>query len=205
MRCYEIRFQLPDFVSDKISVQEKTGVENHLTTCAACRHEVETLHALFAKLETSTSQVPPQTYWASLLPQIHERMERRMTMEFPSWATRFALPLAAAIVIVVFLVKIFPWSGELESQNLQALLHQLELQEIQQVAEEQTYIGVFEPGVVQETQTTSSDKEVVYSILQEEYQASVLSDIDPQEVVESLNDQAVDKFLSILQQRSSID
>ncbi len=83
-------------------------MENHLAICSSCRQEAEELRALLAEIEHEKAWKPSDNYLATILPRVHERLEKKHSATLPEWITRLAVPLASAAVIVVFLTTIFP-------------------------------------------------------------------------------------------------
>jgi len=58
MRCDEIREQLPDFWTGAMEERERSLVEAHFESCAACRSEAEALGAIWKKLGALPEEKP---------------------------------------------------------------------------------------------------------------------------------------------------
>ncbi len=113
MKCREARLELPEHVEGRLSLDKKSAVVVHLQSCGACRVEFEGLQKLYASLKSEQRESVPASYWATLLPRIHERVEERKLRLVPSWLLRYALPLVTAVVVMVILAEFVlpPGSG----------------------------------------------------------------------------------------------
>jgi hypothetical protein len=111
---------------------------------------------------------PPDLYWASILPRVHQRLEEQS--QFPRWTTRYALPLAAALILAVGFLRIAPRPGEDLPDNFSVILQQLSSEELQDVADQQAMVEMIHPDVAAGEQSVSADDEVesVKAILQDE-------------------------------------
>jgi hypothetical protein len=207
MKCKELRYQLPDFISNKLSDQEKTEIEKHLATCISCRQELETLSGLFSDLKTVKIEPPSQLYWTSLLPRIHDKIEKPTSSILPEWATRFALPVAAAILLIISTITFTPWKSERELTDFQTMLQQLEPEELQSVAEKQNYSGILESPISLIAQNTSLtvDDDVLKQILITDTLNTLPSDIDFQEIVEAFSNQQIEQLVLRIEHSSSVN
>ena len=167
MKCRELQSELPDFLRGRLDEAGVIRVSEHLSGCPKCRQEARAMEELFGIIR-SDSWSPSGTYWASILPRVNSRLEKRS--QLPQWTTRFALPLAAALILAVGFFRIAPRSGEDLPENFTAILHQLSDEEMQDVADQQAVADLIHPDMVPAEQAFSAtdDVESVKEILQEE-------------------------------------
>lgn len=116
---------LNEYLDGALSPQERSQIQSHLDTCAACRSRLEQLESLFRTL----SALPEETPSSGLLPAIVSQI--RPSTPINRWMLVLALQsVAAAALILVILPSlvelnfIFPpnWSQtDLPSINLPSL------------------------------------------------------------------------------------
>jgi hypothetical protein len=105
MVCSEIRELFSEYLDDALSGESKTLVEEHLSSCEACRQELASLGSVLREVRSLGPVEPPQDF----LEQLHKRMEER------SWFVRglrklfvpmrIKIPLqVAGTVVAAFLV-----------------------------------------------------------------------------------------------------
>ncbi len=111
---------------------------------------------------------PSGHYWASILPRVHERLDEHSRL--PEWTTRFALPLAAALILAVGFFKMAPRPGENLPENFAVILNQLSSEELQEVSDQEAIAEMIHPDLAAGEQSVSPAEEVesVKAILQEE-------------------------------------
>ena len=98
MNCTEIRTRLPLLLYHDLKPDEVAAVENHLTTCAACRHE----HAGLARVRGLLAAVPAPSIdvdVSRVFQQVADRQARRARL----WrrAAVALCGLAAALLVAV--------------------------------------------------------------------------------------------------------
>ncbi|HMD13937.1 MAG TPA: zf-HC2 domain-containing protein, partial [Bacteroidota bacterium] len=170
MNCKKLRYSIPDFVRDKISAEEKLLVDNHLVICSSCREEVEAFRALFAEMGHDVAWKPSENYLATILPRVHDRLDKKHAASLPVWITRLAVPLASAAVIVVFLTTILPLTITDSSSNYVLSLSSVSTDDLNQYVEQQTVVGVSEFSFADNKMKESNeDKIILKNILGEEH------------------------------------
>lgn len=207
MMCKEIQFQLPDFVVEKLSEQERLIVVEHLRICKTCEAEAAELWLIVQEIGESNAWTPSEAYFDGLLPRIHERIDRKSSWAIPEWATKFVLPFGAAVIMVIALLRVSS-TVENQPQDLQTILQQLQPEEIQQVADQQTLSEVSEPSTNDNDATTVSldnDKEIVKELIKDDQVSSLYSEADVQSATENLNDQEIDRLVSYLQTKFDVN
>ena len=199
MSCKGIQYELPDFLGGKGSVQEQAAITDHLASCQRCRLEAERLKNVFTEIRNSESWDPSETYWITLLPRIHRRMERQPTRSVPEWTLRFALSSAAGAVLLVFIFSGIPAFKD-EPQDLKAVLQQFQPDEIQDAIETQTAYGILESttSLNENTSVFFNDKESLAELLKNEERLYLAPDLNIQSFVETLGDEEITDLVSKL-------
>jgi hypothetical protein len=136
--CRTIRNLLPDFLSNRVDVEEQKAVQEHIGRCVSCRQEALELEETFQALGSSETSIPSAAYWTNFLPRLHERLSEvgRTKQESVPWVTKFLVP-AAGLMVAVFLIariEIVPGSkGSLS--EVRQLVEQMDTTEFQRLAE----------------------------------------------------------------------
>jgi len=200
MRCREARPELPDFVRGRSDEGTNRRLSGHLDGCPACTRDAQELKALFLRLDERKPWAPAESYWTSVLPGVHQRLEENAARGLPQWTTRFALPLAAAIVLAAAVIKITPQTGEDYPENFSALLEQLSPDELQRVSDQQAVSEILQPALEEPSATSSDDAEDVKAILGEDGSETAGSDVDLTTGTEDWSDQDAGLLLPVLEQ-----
>ncbi|HYQ85821.1 MAG TPA: zf-HC2 domain-containing protein [Bacteroidota bacterium] len=201
MRCREARPELPDFVRGRSDEETNRRLSSHLDGCPACTRDAQELKALFPRIDEGQPWAPAGSYWTSILPRVHQRLEENAARVLPQWTTRFALPVAAAIVLAAAVIKIAPQTGEDYPENFSALLEQLTPDELQGVSDQQAVSEILQPAL-EEPSATSSDLEEVKAILGEDGIGAGSTDADITAGTEDLSDQDAGLLLPSLSDTS---
>lgn len=117
--CRRVLLSLGDHLDGSLSAGERSAVERHLATCAACRAEA----AVMARIEQRLGQVPEAAAPPELLRNVMDAVRAERVTARPSSAPsprawfpglsavwRFALVGAAAMAVVA-LVATSPWTS----------------------------------------------------------------------------------------------
>jgi hypothetical protein len=105
MVCEEIRELFSEYLDEVLDGPAKAALEAHLSSCEACRKELESLRSVLRELHSLEPVEPPLDFLA----QLHERMEKRPWFQrvlrrlFFPLKVKIPLQLAGALA-VVFLV-----------------------------------------------------------------------------------------------------
>jgi anti-sigma factor RsiW len=96
--------QLNDLADAVLADDERAAAEAHLTACAACRFELDSLRLVLADVHALPAAVAPAR---DLLPDIHAAIDREQHTVLPArwrqhtlWAARWPLAAAAVLLIV---------------------------------------------------------------------------------------------------------
>ncbi len=109
MKCSDVEILLPDFVVNKLSNGQYSGVHSHLESCADCRITANKFSELLVGLQNVKSKEPSDLYFASILPRVHEKLEsKKQSFQIPEYLLRFILPVAMMLMLVMFAVNYQP-------------------------------------------------------------------------------------------------
>ena len=61
MKCEQVREEFPDYLGGKISTPARARIDGHLAGCAACREELNSLSAIWARLGSLPEEEPSPT------------------------------------------------------------------------------------------------------------------------------------------------
>lgn len=202
MRCREIQSLLPDFLEGKSSRDEETMLNDHLLRCVSCREEADGLRRLMADIRQIRLSAPAGAYWSSALSRIHLRIEKRSSFNLPGWMIRCVLPATAAVLLLILLTSHDVLRGNAQDEELLKLLHQLSLDEIQEVEDITTYNGEIDAASTpaEQNELSGNDKEVLKHLLQSEEHAALYTELDADEALNVLSEQEEELLLSALQQ-----
>jgi hypothetical protein len=134
VRTEHVEYLLPDYVSNMLEESLRPWVESHLEECGACRAELENLRGAFTHLDSFEVKPPYDGYFTTVLPRVRERLQGKKSVPFYSHplVTRFAVPLAAAALILVILFRV-PFAlreSEREHNPLRPVVTGLETEEL---------------------------------------------------------------------------
>ena len=204
MKCKGIRFQLPDYVSERLSETEKEAVAGHLASCASCREEVKRLQIVITEIENIATPKPENLYWVNLLPRIHERIETRSSRSIPEWLVRCASPVAGVAVLCVFLMKITTMFPADESQKLRGILGELQQEEVQDLADVPSASGFLETSIPRNEQsvTTPSDREAIGTLLAAEEKIFSYDGMDVQSIVQTMDDRDIATLVTMIDRQT---
>ncbi len=105
MRCSECRDRLDDYARNKLSPDQAEKIAAHLTECATCTDEYESLKSLLTLLESEPEQQIDQAELADFLPDVWEKIESGKVSPWKGWLYKFATPIAAAILLALVVFK----------------------------------------------------------------------------------------------------
>jgi hypothetical protein len=207
--CRMVMAELPDLIEGKLGEEASRLVQRHLEECSDCRKEEENVRAIYAALSSRPPfSLPPKSYWGTIVPRIHERIDRRHSgfRLVPGWAYRVVLPAAAVTFLIVVLFRSDLLTPSAASDDLWKSVQQMSVEE--RVAVLNDYGSALPESIEDYTVTDSimvplrSDAaEVMRSETNEynyEYQFA------PETLLESLSTKEVEQVISKLQTQQHI-
>lgn len=177
MKCRDARIEIPDLLRGNAGAAAE-AVAQHLASCPECAEEAKTLGSLLATIDAAP-WVPPQTYWASILPRLHRELDQRSAAALPAWAARFALPAAAAVVLAVACVKVGIRPSEAVSDTLAGVISQMAPEELQEVADRQAVADALQPDLLAiQSVSTAEDGDNIETLIREDGGSALEADAD---------------------------
>jgi len=74
MRCEEIRSRLQDYVLGETSEDERSAIEDHLSSCSECQQEVQFVKWIVVALESDGVKEPSLSFVRSVMKRLPERV-----------------------------------------------------------------------------------------------------------------------------------
>jgi len=103
MDCKKISFLLVDFYEDVLDTKEKKLVEEHLESCFKCRLKLGEIQKTFEILKKEKTEVPPDVFWTSFLPEVRKKIEDKKTTKRAFVVKPELIPFFSAILVILFL------------------------------------------------------------------------------------------------------
>ena len=127
MRIEHVEYLLPEYLNGTLADSLRPGVEEHLKHCSWCKTELAELRHTMQMLDTHGTAEPPSGYFTSILPRVREQLEREESRNFFAnpLLTRLALPIGAAVLVLVVLLSLPYPANETETAHnpLQDVMH----------------------------------------------------------------------------------
>ena len=205
MNCRDTQILLPDVIQGKETPDEMMLVSQHLLVCQTCQREAEALKELFSVMGNAQQEAPSASYWNSLLPNIHRRIEEKSNKVIPGWLTRYVLSAAAVCVLVIAIFKVHPGADN-DAAEFRTLFSQMKDDELQQVAEREEVVAVAaSSSAVSDEGQLEEDKEVLKNIIQPEDHTELYAQLENEYGVSAISDQEVEQLIPKLEHLSIID
>lgn len=204
MRCNEIQQLLPDWIHDREYSPQYREIEHHLASCAHCRLEAEQFEQILIMIHNDTPFIPSQSYFATLLPHIHERIASRQKKKKILRIFSLATPIVA---IAMLLVVFGPWLQKPQYTmeiDFRSTLSDLNAQELQSLLATNDFISLEEFSAHTSEIFNDVDCEVVQAIISEQnVSLAEMQQIVPEEIIslETLSDEQAEQLTTILEKK----
>lgn len=208
MHTGHVSILLPDYIRGTLIGGEATRVEEHLRTCQSCRAEAEELRSVFLSLEQEITANVPKTYFTSILPRVHERLDSRgvSRRHLNPVVSKVLMPLGAAAVLAALLwrVPFFSNPSNVENPLLSAVRSSTpdEIAEIVQDDIPSQDWNLLNSTIISHALTDERfiGHQLVREALGSETTSpfSVFADVSPQQVLTDLDDLQTDLILKRL-------
>jgi anti-sigma factor RsiW len=206
-----VKYDLMDYITNRLDAQERKRVEQHLQKCSICSNEYNELVATDTFFKKGHDIAPTSAYYSTILPRVRERLvpHKRFIWNYGNGATKIILPLALSVLLVIVLIRV-PTDSISESAQTEAL-HQavkdLNEDEIVQAVEKE-YAGsslspnqeVAAAGVAEHLQGDRFLKLAVSKQIENEE----VADMDIEGMISDLDAEQVDHVLSGLSERNKL-
>lgn len=201
MSCKNIRYQLPDFIIEKLSPADEATIREHIKYCESCQSEVASLREAINIIQKENIWSPNNNYWVSLLPRIHKRIEERSNGTLPNRLIKYAVPMMAAIAIIIGIVGYLPSYVQRIQLDAQTELTQLPQSELQDFMDQQPSDGMTEDqSLISGTMVSGDDIVILKSLAEEEYY-SLVNELDYDSLLEAIGGQDAESIVSILEKK----
>jgi len=201
MTCTDIKYTLADYLRGKVSQEEYSYITAHLVVCGSCRLDAESLSSFLELVKDEKPWTPSDAYWIDILPKLHQRLEDRNIKYLPDWIVRFALPMAAAIVLIVFSVKYIAIAPSDTTETIQSALAQLSQDELQYYIEQQSIVDVIGDQLSNNGSIVSGDDKVILKNIIQVGNYSTESEFDYESLLDSISEQEASNIISILEKK----
>ena len=207
MECNQIQYDLPDFLTGKLSESDGVQVSHHIASCSQCSSEADRLRSVMAEIEESVGDAPGDAYWGSLLPRIHQSIEGGSIREMPAWLLRVALPVAAVAVLFVFLARFPSIHLEGDLSDIDIVVRQLKPEEIDDITDAQVVSEGFDASdlLSEDKSPSSNEPEALRLLLSDEEGVFSYDGVDPESIIITLEDSEVSEIIARLNQKTTID
>ncbi len=106
-KCEKTKHLLPDFATGHVDDSVRREIEEHISVCLDCRAELEDVRKTISLVQQETLWKPSESYWMSFLPRVNARLAAEDSrLRVPAWVTKFAIPLAAALLALVIISRV---------------------------------------------------------------------------------------------------
>ena len=74
MQTEHVKYDLMDYITNRLNAQERERIEQHLQKCSKCNNQYIELSKADAFLKQSHSASPSSVYYSTILPRVRERL-----------------------------------------------------------------------------------------------------------------------------------
>ncbi len=209
MHTEHIKYDLMDYITNRLSEQERIRVEQHLRKCSDCNNQYIELLATDIALKKNHDKVPTSIYYSTILPRVRERLgsHQQSIWHYGYGAAKIVLPIAVSVFLAVFLIRMPKESlSEAEqTEKLHQAVKDLNEDEVVQAVERE-YAGlslspnqeVAAVGVAEHLQSGRFLKSAISKQIENEE----VADMDIEAMISDLDGEQVDQVLSGLSERN---
>jgi anti-sigma-K factor RskA len=203
-----VNILLPDYVRGILDNDDLAGVEEHLRNCPACQAELTQVREVLASIESAGVDSVPKAYFSSILPRVHQRLDRRKHFEWSKnpFLNKVILPLGAVIVVAVVLWRIpFASVGMINENPMMAVLDSATSEDFAEIVQDNIpsqELSSFNAMVISHALTNDRffRRELVQEALASETTSpfDVFSDVSPQQVLSDFDESQTNEVLQRL-------
>jgi anti-sigma factor RsiW len=209
--CNSILLDLPDFIQGKMGDSDRRSVQDHIERCPSCRKEAQNLREVFASISSErTPWAPPEAYWNTIIPRIHERLEKRnQSRLIPKWIYRVVLPLAAVLIAVVVIYRSGYFGPVNPEEELRIAVKQMTNEEQADFVRDYTTAlsESLDEYPVSDTLLVQYRSEITEAVKSGSFEYSLTPfeyQLAPETLLESLSSEEVEKVLEKMQTHQNI-
>ncbi len=209
MQTEHVKYDLMDYITNRLNAENHDRVERHLKVCPQCNNHYIKLSEANNILKLASGTTPSQAYYLSILPRVRERLaiQKKSIWDFGNGMTKLILPLAVSVLLVVFLIRVPKdyFSGTAQTEELHQVVKDLNDDDVVQAIEKE-YEGislipnqdVAAAGVAEHLQGDQFLKSAVSKQIENEE----ISDIDAEGIISELDGEQIDQVISGLSERN---
>ncbi|HEY6953506.1 MAG TPA: zf-HC2 domain-containing protein [Bacteroidota bacterium] len=212
MRTEHVSILLPELIRGSLGREETDRVEAHLRSCPSCRSEFDELSYATSAIDRRPLAEVPKSYFASILPRVHNRLERQRDNRWMAdpLVNKVVLPLGAAIVVVLLVWQLPAFSPGYRNPLL-AVVDSASADEIAEIV--QNDVPNHEAGSMNNAliagmlaNETFVDRQLVREALANESTSpfNVYADVSPQEFLDNLGESDANNVLLSLETKGSL-
>jgi len=209
-----INILLPDYLRGTLGDEEKAGVEAHLRACPTCQAElIEVQETLAGIQRAGTDEVPP-SYFSSILPRVHQRLDRRKRFWWRSnpILAKLVLPLGVAVIAFILISRIpFPVGTSTGEEPLLAAVDSATSDDIAEIVQENIPSqdwSSFNTAIISHVLTDNRfvQRELVQEALASETTSpfNVFPDVSPQQVLGDFDEAETNELLQRLGHKETL-
>ncbi len=139
MKCRDVQRALPDYMDGTLDKELRGDVQRHLDGCSSCAAFARDLEAIVHGVRQLPLRRPDDTYWMSLLPRIHSRIESHTKFLSASNLVRNLSPIAISCAVLLFLLSL-PVSHEAVVPGLASTVQDAPAAELQMMADQESVL-----------------------------------------------------------------
>jgi hypothetical protein len=199
MNCPIIQMQMLEYLKGDLDPETRGTITSHLDSCVACKEEYEMTKLILSFSKRERSETPPEGYWVSLLPRIRTKIDAQVFPSTDGFIQRYLVPVAAAIVLIIFCLRIGDIGLFSNQENTQFILQQVPETELQEYLQKQSIVGIHEANYqTGEAILTSDDGVVVSDLIAGESSITGYVDEDPVLMYETISNQTANEIVTII-------
>jgi hypothetical protein len=204
-----VKYDLMDYITNRLSAQEHKRVEQHLQKCSKCNDQYMEFIATETVLRKSHDTALTSAYLSTILPRVRERLisHRRSMWDYSYGTAKIILPLAVSVLLMVVLMRIHidSSSESIQTDALHQAVMDLDEDEVVQAVEKEYTTLALSPnqeiaaaGVAEHLQGDRFLKSAVSKQIENEE----VADMDVDAMISDLDGEQVDQVLSGLSERN---
>ncbi|MBI5020169.1 MAG: zf-HC2 domain-containing protein [Ignavibacteriales bacterium] len=195
MKCQEVMILLPEYFRGKTSEKETADISAHIHTCSSCQVESIQVQAMVDSINKEKSWEPDSFYWINIIPNIHNRLERKQNRSTYEKILRFIMPVAATMSIFIIVLTVMNNPDSENQYTGRFNLNSIPLSELSEYYAIQTALEGFNPLSIDGFDNEqSADSEILAEIIVQDSKSiasSYFGDKDILDLISKDNDAAI--------------
>ncbi len=195
--CRQVLPLLPEYLDKTLSQAEQTEIKAHLDSCAHCSDELARFSNLMTLLNAEKAITSPApSYWSTVLPRIHSRIDRSAIFSNVQWIEHVVSPVGAALLIVMIALQLIPRGNEIMQDNFQNELSVIETEQLETLNDEHENASLIQ--LLSYSNDEIDAKSSLQIILDEEPTDVVYAYMGSDEILNSFNEDELASLVDIM-------